>query len=978
MPCHPFRWRTLKDFLGKPGGSTTELAPWHLWIIPAFAAVLLAPWLLAQPAPVHYVIDTEAGYVPPDTSVALAQYLDSPAAVAYDARNTLYFATQNRIWRLNSDGTITLIAGSASATAGESNGDGGPATQATFSYITALAFDAAQNLYIADNYRIRHIAVDGTITTFAGTGAYPGQASNAGGPGSSVGICPAGLVVLSGTLYTTDGCSSAIIAFSLDGQKSSVIAGNHGYGYGGDGGPAIKAQFGSLGSLALWKNLLLMIDSYSPNIIRQIDLSTGIVSSVAGVHLSACGGAFCYAPDRLAVSSDGKVYFNDFPFEITELDLRTGVSQVFLTNINADVFPPPIEYVRGLAVNPASGSLAIADTGTHQVSVAAAAGAVHTVAGVTHFGGDKGPAVLALLDGVFVIGPQGIALGPDGATYFSDGNNNRVRRITADGLIQTVAGTGGSGFSGDGGPAAAAQLSHPTGLKFDAAGNLYIADSGFGHVRKIDPSGTITTVAGNGTFGGNLPANGVMATSVALNVRTLAIDAAGNLYVAGFPSAQVWKVDLAGVLSLFAGATVSGGFSGDGGPAVDANIGSSPSCLEMDNSGNLYICDLIDNRIRKVDSKGIISTVAGNGKFVSGSISNGPATSIAIGQITAGAVDSAGNLYVGAANGGQVLRVDNSGVLTVIGGKFGGTSISGDGGDALQAGIAVQGLAVDAAGNILVAEGDRIRKLTPVGASGPPPFVAFNGVVGAAGSLPAVRAISPGGLGSIYGLNFYPAGSIRPALPSDLVNARLPTNLGGVCVMIGGTPAPLLYVNSTQINFQAPPLAPGPQLVQVTVHCGTPDAVVSNYGAVMSQATSPEFFSFAPNSTGTNPVFAINARTGVFIDSSGLLPGLTFSAARPGDIITALGTGWGVTKPAVALGSLPSTAASVSATTSLTLGGIPVPASDILYAGVVPHFAGLYQVNFVIPSTVPPGNQALIIILDGVSSPAGAFLTVQR
>ena len=161
-------------------------------------------------------------------------------------------------------------------------------------------------------------------------------------------------------------------------------------------------------------------------------------------------------------------------------------------------------------------------------------------------------------------------------------------------------------------------------------------------------------------------------------------------------------------------------------------------------------------------------------------------------------------------------------------------------------------------------------------------------------------------------------------------------------------------------------------------NAGGGDAVVSNHGAVMSQVTSPEFFSFAPNSTGANPVAAINARTGVFIGPPGLLPGLTFAAAKPGDIISAFGTGWGVTKPAIALGLLPSSAARISATPSLTLGGILVPASDILYAGVALHFAGLYQLNFVIPSIVPSGNQALIITLDGVSSPTGAFLTVQQ
>jgi hypothetical protein len=671
----------------------------------------------AQTAAPHYVASTVAGHVPADTGVGLTQYLDSPAAVVYGAKG-LYFATLYRIWRLNADGTITPIAGTGSFTSA-SNGDGGPATQATFGGITELAIDASHNMYVADGDSIRRITPDGKISTFAGNGTYPGSKSNAGGPAASVGICPGGLAVSSDTLYASDACSQSIIAFSLDGKKSSVIGGNNASGLPGDGGPATKATFYFVGGLALWNNKLFISDRVLE--IRQIDLSTGIVTAVPGAGGSFCGvvSYLCYFPDRLAVSSDGKLYLNSSTDFISVLDLVNGTTQTpFVSlNPNTEVFPPLTEYVRGVAVDPLTGAVAYADQGTHKISLATGIDQVQTLVGITHFSGDEGPAPLALLDTTFIgFGPAGIAAGTDGSIYFSDGNNNRIRKITPDGIIHTIAGTGVPNFAGDGGPAADAQLYQPADLRLDAFGSLYFVDTVFERIRKIDPTGMITTVAGSGV-GGGLPAEGVPATDVELSARSLAIDAAGTLYFGGLVSNQVWKIDNSGLLSLVAGANIFGAFSGDGELAVNTDIGDS-SCLATDHFGNLFICEVRKNRIRKVDSQGIITTIAGNGNFpVFGEkIMNGSATAVAIGQPGAAAADSAGNLYV-ASNPGQIFRVDTSGQLTVVAGAFGNGP--GDGGDALRATFSnVTGLAFDAAGNLYVNESERIRKLTPIGPDG--------------------------------------------------------------------------------------------------------------------------------------------------------------------------------------------------------------------------------------------------------------------
>jgi hypothetical protein len=595
-------------FLREPGD------PIRSCVLTALLFLSFCDLAAPQSAAPHYVASTVAGHIPPDTGIALTQYLDSPAAVVYDAQGTLYFATLTRIWRLNAGVAITLVSGTGSFTS-VGNGDGGPATQATFGNISALAFDPAHNLFVADWCTIRRITPDGSISTFAGTGNYGGPKSNAGGPAASVGVCPGGLAASADTLYAGDISSNSIITFSFDGTKSSIIAGNNGSGGAGDGGPAKQAQFAFLTSLALWNNKLLMLDI---GVVRQIDLSTGRITTIPGVGASPCGVVhyFCYFPDRLAVSSDGKLYLNSSPDYIDVFDLVNGTAQTAFVSLNpsTNVFPPLTEFVRGLAVSPLSGAVAFADQGTHKISLATAVDTVQTLVGITHFSGNNDPAPFALLDTEFNgFGPAGIDVGTDGTIYFTDGNNNRVRNITTDGQIHTIAGTGIWGYAGDGGPAVDAQFYAPADLRLDAHGNLYVVDTLYGFVRKIDSSGVITTVAGS-RFGTNIPPNGAPATQESLpGARSLAVDAAGNLYI-GTVSNLVWKVDTSGLLWLVAGANPNGGFSGDGGPAINANLRDA-ACLATDRFGNLYICDLSNNRVRKIDSQGIITTVAGNGNF---------------------------------------------------------------------------------------------------------------------------------------------------------------------------------------------------------------------------------------------------------------------------------------------------------------------------------------------------------------------------
>ena len=217
----------------------------------------------------------------------------------------------------------------------------------------------------------------------------------------------------------------------------------------------------------------------------------------------------------------------------------------------------------------------------------------------------SGPAINARL-----IRPFGVALDDAGNLYIADRDDPRIRKVDAGGTITTVAGIRTRGFSGDGGPATSAQINSPRGVALDGAGNLYIVDTGNNRIRKVDTSGIITTVAGTGDAG--FSGDGGPATSARLSgPRGVALDDAGNLYIADRDNNRIRKVDTSGTITTVAG-TGDAGFSGDGGPALSATL-NGPSGVALDGAGNLYIAEFGNSRIRKVDTSGTITTVAGTG-----------------------------------------------------------------------------------------------------------------------------------------------------------------------------------------------------------------------------------------------------------------------------------------------------------------------------------------------------------------------------
>lgn len=368
-------------------------------------------------------------------------------------------------------------------------------------------------------------------------------------------------------------------------------------------------------------------------------------------------------------------------------------------------------------------------------------------------------------------GVRGFATDSSGQVYVADPDNNLVLRISPDQTLTVLAGNGTSGFSGDGGPAVNASLFSPRGVAIDSAGNVFIADSGNKRIRKVS-AGIITTVAGNGSFGDS--GDGGSATNATFNIpMSVAVDSLGNLYIADIFNNRIRKV-ASGVVTTIAGNGATG-FSGDGGPAIGASL-NSPSAVSVDLAGAVYIADTFNFRVRKV-SNGIIVTVAGNG-LAGASGDGGPATSAAVFPLGV-AVDNAGNILI--AEGSQVRRV-SEGLITRIAGN-GIAGFSGDSGVATNASLNFATSATpDSKGNIYIGDtnNSRIRRvsagiITTIGGNG---LFKFSGDGG-----PATSAT----FNQPYGVAVDSAGNIYVA---DTYGNRIRKVSGGIATTVAGNGLP--------------------------------------------------------------------------------------------------------------------------------------------------------------------------------------------
>ena len=601
--------------------------------------------------------------------------------IAADRAGNIYFVeSAGYVRKINTAGIISTVAGTGST---GYTGDGGPATAAQFNDPTDLVTDTLGNIIVADflNNVVRKIDVTtGIISTIVGNGGTGGSGAEGPATASSLGrpfrvamdnkgnlyvaavlfqcitkVDPAGIIHLiggtgtyalgadgdggpataatmtspcglaidtSGHLYFSDIGNNRLRMIDLNNGTISAYASTGTPGFAGDGGPAIAARFGTLEDLACDDAGNLLICDADNNRIRKVTAATNIITTFAGQNgLFENGYAGVSAklgsPDNIATDLAGNVYITDIGNQrVCRLDAATGV----------------ITTVVGSGIS---------------------------IYGHT-FGGDGGPATAATMSY-----PTAVAVDASGNLYISDQDNQRVRKVTTAGIITTIAGTGTVGYNGDGIQATQAKLHFPTGLTVDAAGNVYVCDNNNHRLRKISPSGIITTIAGSSAPG--YSGDGGPATAAQLSYPCdVALDGKGNLYICDGGNNAIRRIDTFGTITTVVG-TGSAGSNGDGGPAIYANL-YAPYGIKVDGPGNIFIADYGSNKIRWVNTDGIINTMAGNGTAGFAG-DGGPAVAAMLNRPRGIALDMAGNLFVSDGDNNRIRKVKFPLAVPVVGKK---------------------------------------------------------------------------------------------------------------------------------------------------------------------------------------------------------------------------------------------------------------------------------------------------------------------
>ncbi len=684
--------------------------------------------------------------------------LNAPTSVAVDAVGNIFIADtyNNVIRKVDTNGLAQIVAGIG---AGGFAGDGGLATNSFMSQPNGLAVDTNGTIYFADsnNSRIRKIDTSGNITTVAGNGSFSGAGSVATNTGLNF---PYGIALDSaGNFYIADTFYQIIRKVTPSGAMSTV-AGMYSSppGYGGDGLSATLAQLNQPNGVAVDKSGNIYIaDTYNQR-IRKVTLSTGRISTIAGTGTAGYSGDGASAtsakinnPNAVCLDTNGNIYIADTGNhcirKITNGIISTvaGNGTAGFSGDGGTAISTNLAFPTGIAADQ-FGNLYITDA-SQRVRKVAANGIMTTVAGNKL--NDDASASNATLNV-----PAQVAQDADGNFYIADGANHRIRKIDTNGIISTFAGNGLPMYAGDGGLATNASMYFPNGVALDAVGNVFISDQSR-RIRKVDTNGVITTIAGKGTsiFSGD----GGAATNAGFFPYALAVDKLGEIFIADNANRRVRKVDTNGIITTVAGnGSFSSSYSGEGGQATNAAM-SSPSCLALDITGDLFIGCFSAFRILKVDTNGIISSVAGNGSF-GDSGDGGLATNAQLVSPFGLTTDANGNFYFADSSNGRIRKVGTNGIITTVVGN--GTLLPPvDNVPGSTAGLSSpRGMMVDGAGNLWFTDqgNNRLRKVSYLDYAGQPTFTVTNA--------------TPGGLSNNYSVIITSASG---SVTSSVVNLSL-------------------------------------------------------------------------------------------------------------------------------------------------------------------------------------------------------------
>jgi len=783
-----------------------------------------------------------------------------PAGTATGTSGNVYVAdtAEDTIRKITPGGVVTTLAGTAGIP-GYADGTG-PA--ARFRTPEGVAVDASGNIYVTDtgNNVVRKVTPAGVVTTLAGSGA----SGYADGSGSSAQFnLPVGIVFDgSSSLYVTDQLNAAIRKVTLAGVVTtfSGAVGNPG----SIDGSATSARFNTPSGIAIDGSGNLYVADTVNYTVRKVS-SSGAVTTLAGtaaVRGTADGtgaAAAFYQPFGVAVDSGGNVYVtdtgNDTIRKVTSGGAVTTIAgvpgvqgSVNGTGTAAQFFAPA-----GISAD-SGGNLYVADSANNVIRKISPSAVVTTLAGTVGGGSADGTGSAAQFNG-----PAGVAVDASGNLYVTDQLNQTIRKVTPAGVVTTLAGKAGDIGSNDG-TGAAAQFYRPFGLCVDPSGNVYVADSGNHTVRKITPAGVVTTLAG--TPGHTGSANGT-GSGASFNVPVgIALDGAGNLYVSEQGNFDIRKITPGGTVTTFAGTAGGAGNANGTGPAAQFNL---PAGLAVDAAGNVYVADYANNTIRKITPASVVTTFVGNPQSTGST--DGPGASAKFYLPTGIAVDASGNLYVAEQSNNTIRMITPAGVVSTLAG-FAGVPGSEDGTGPVARFFAPTGVAVDAAGNVYVADegNNTIRKGSANGAPQiqAPPTDQYTAVGGS-----ATFSVTASGSGTLTYQWAFNGAAIGGATGSSytVTNAQA-SNDGAYTVTVTNADG---SVTSSAGNLYVNTGSSGARLINIATRAlvGTggnvliPGFVVGGSGSetVLIRATGPALTAFGVSGVLAQPSMLVTAQS---------------------------------------------------------------------------------------------------------------------